>query len=98
MASVKLKPSGMPKGWTRIPLQIPEVVAAKIDHARDQLPGRSLKLVGTAAMSVFAALPHETQDRLYRWAHRNELEHDRLNCHEALMIVLESPSEAEASR
>lgn len=77
-----------PKGWQRISYDVPKALARRLVEIREELPDKSSKLLAASAFAVYASLPRQARDDLYRWAHTKELEPENLDWNEALGVVL----------
>jgi len=68
MAEPKKKSGGRAPGWDRIAFDVPEGMLVPIAQALKRTATGNMKLMGTAALGLYIALPQEAQDELYRWA------------------------------
>jgi len=79
---------GRPKGWAQVTFDAPSGLAMQFKNHRLVMPTDSLKLLGTAAIGAFLALPLGVQLELYAWAHRAELDPEKIDPKEAGAILL----------
>lgn len=77
-----------PLGWEKIGFDVPEALADEIHRVRGTMPIPSNKIMGTAAMALFVALPKQVQEALFGWAHGYEIRPDKIDASEAVRILL----------
>lgn len=85
----KRPPNKIPEGWKKVQFYVPEHVTVELKQTREQLPEQSLKLLGTAAISLIVSLPDACIEALYSWAHSTELRPEDTRTENAYSTLLE---------
>lgn len=77
-----------PSGWVKVTLDLPEPIAASLRDMREGRPHGALKLIGTAAFSLFQGLDPKVQEALIEWAHSRELKPMEIAPADAFQVLL----------